>query len=296
MQSRMFSSILYRVVGRVAHIELNRPERLNAIDEYMPFEIEQAVEQANLDDSVRVILLYGKNSFCSGYDLKKFAEGERGSMLGSQKTPYDPYIDFKFMSRCNRSFMSLWHSHKPTIAKIRGVAIGGGSDMALCCDVTFIADDARIGYPPSRVWGCPTTAMWVYRVGAERAKRILLTGEILKGRRAADIGLIGQAVPDSQLDEVVDSFIQRIVTVPTNQLFFQKQVINQAIEAMGLLNTQRLATLLDGMSRHTPEGIAFQERARQVGFKQAILERDGGAETSWSDIDGGGSSGENSKL
>jgi len=178
----------------------------------------------NILSIFQVILLYGRKSFCSGYDLKKFAEAERGSALGSQSMPWDPYIDFKFMSRCNRAWMSLWHSHKPTVAKIRGVAIGGGSDMALCCDVTIAADDARIGYPPSRVWGCPTTAMWVYRVGMERAKRILFTGEILSGSRAAEIGLVGESVPDGDLDETVDELIRRMVTVPTNQLFFQKQV------------------------------------------------------------------------
>jgi enoyl-CoA hydratase len=180
--------------------------------------------------------------------------------------------------------MSLWHSHKPTICKIHGVAIGGGSDMALCCDVTYIAEDAKIGYPPSRVWGCPTTAMWVYRVGMERAKRILFKGEILSGKRAAEIGLIGEAVPAGELDKTVDDFIQNIINVPTNQLFFQKQVINQAMEQMGLLNTQRLAIVFDGMSRHTPEGVAFHKRTSEVGFKQAVKERDSGAFAVWTDI------------
>lgn len=181
--------------------------------------------------------------------------------------------------------MSLWNSHKPVICKIRGVAIGGGSDMALCCDVVVASDDARIGYPPSRVWGCPTTAMWVYRVGAERAKRILLTGQILTGREAADIGLVSQAVPDADLDRTVDELVARMVSVPTNQLFFQKQVINQAVEQLGLAATQRLATVFDGMSRHTPEGIAFQRRAKEVGFKKAVLERDSGKDTVWSNMD-----------
>jgi len=171
------------------------------------------------------------------------------------------------------------------VCKIRGVAIGGGSDMALCCDAVFSSDDARIGYPPSRVWGCPTTAMWVYRVGAERAKRILFTGEILSGSEAAKIGLIGEAVPDKELDHAVDKFINRMINVPTNQLFFQKQVINQAVEQMGLLSTQRLAIFFDGMTRHTPEGIAFQQRAMQVGFKEAVKERDSGVDAVWSNMD-----------
>lgn len=237
-----------------------------------------------------MILLYGNKVFCSGYDLKDFAEGARSGALGSQKMPWDPYQDYKFMSRCNRAWMSLWRSDKPVVCKINGVAIGGGSDMALCCDVTFIAEDAVIGYPPSRVWGCPTTAMWFYRLGMEKAKRILFTGQILTGKEAADIGLIGEAVPADRLDAAVDEFIKRIITVPTNQLFFQKQVINQAVEQMGLTSTQRLATVFDGCSRHTPEGVAFQERCQEVGFKQAVRERDTGAEAVWSNIGKSGKS------
>ena len=198
--------------------------------------------------------------------------------------PWDPYIDYKFMSRCNDAWMSLWKSLKPTIAKINGVAIGGGSDMALVCDITVATNDTLIGYPPSRVWGCPTSAMWFYRVGMERAKRILFTGEILTGEQAAHIGLIGEAVPSEELDVTVDKMIKRLVTVPTNQLFFQKQVINNAVEQMGLFQTQRLATLFDGMSRHTPEGVAFQERVHKVGFKKAVQERDEGIKAVWSDI------------
>ena len=230
-------------------------------------------------------MLSGKNVFCSGYDLKEYAEAARGSKIGSQKMPWDPYQDYKFMSRCNRAWMSIWRSDKPVICKIRGVAIGGGSDMALCADVTFADDEARIGYPPSRVWGCPTTAMWFYRVGIEKAKRIMFTGEILSGKKAADIGLIGESVPGDQLDATVEKFIQRIVNVPTNQLFFHKQVINQSVEQMGLLQSQRLATFLDGITRHTPEGIAFQKRTQEVGFKQAVKERDEGVDATWSHMD-----------
>ncbi len=233
---------------------------------------------------LQVILLSGNKVFCSGYDLKKYAEAKRGTTTGSQEMPWDPYIDFKFMNQCNEAWMSLWKSGKPTIAKINGVAIGGGSDIALCCDITVIAEDALFGYPPSRVWGCPTTAMWVYRIGMEKAKRILFVGEILSGSKAVEIGLLGEAVPAEKLDAAVEKIIKRIITVPTNQLFFQKQVINQAIEQMGLFNTQRLAIFFDGMSRHTPEGVAFQQRAYEVGFKQAIKERDMGIDAVWSNI------------
>ncbi|XP_064602790.1 probable enoyl-CoA hydratase, mitochondrial isoform X2 [Liolophura sinensis] len=278
----VFNSILYSVKNRVANIQLNRPARMNAIDHHMPRELQTAVELANENMDVKVIVLSGSKVFCSGYDLKIFAEPKRGTVPGSQTMPWDPYIDYTFMSACTNAFMSIWRSYKPVVGKISGVAIGGGSDIALLCDITVAAEDARIGYPPSRVWGCPTTAMWVYRVGLERAKRILLTGDLLTGKQAADIGLIGEAVPASQLDEAVDKVVQRLVTVPTNQMFFQKQVINNAVEMMGLFSSQRLATFMDGMTRHTPEGVAFQKRAQEVGFKEAVRERDMGVDTTWS--------------
>ena len=206
-------------------------------------------------------------------------------MIGSQEMPWDPYKDYQMMSYCNKSWMSLWHSLKPVVCKIKGVAIGGGSDMALCCDVTFIADNSRFGYPPSRVWGCPTTAMWVYRVGMEKAKRILFEGRVLSGSEAAEMGLIGESVPEAELDARVDAYIKSIIEVPLNQLFFQKQVINQAMEQMGLLNTQRLATVFDGMTRHSPEGVAFQEHAMEHGFKSSVKLRDSQKPTPWSNMD-----------
>lgn len=177
-------SIRYEVEGRVATITLNRPDRLNAIDEHMPSELRSAVEQAGADDDVHVIVLTGAGrAFCAGYDLKTFAEAP-GTNAGVQEMPWDPTVDFRMMYRNTEDFMSLWRSYKPTIAKVQGHAVAGGSDIALCCDLVVMADDARIGYPPARVWGVPTTAMWVYRLGAERAKRMLLTGDLIDGRQA----------------------------------------------------------------------------------------------------------------
>jgi enoyl-CoA hydratase len=190
--------------------------------------------------------------------------------------PWDPTVDFEMMYRNTQDFSSLWRSYKPTIAKVRGFAVAGGSDIALCCDLVVMAEDARIGYPPARVWGCPTTAMWVYRLGAERAKRMLLTGDLVDGREALRMGLVMDAAPDAELDARVDALAQRMAAVPRNQLMMHKLMINQAYDNMGLSSTQMLATLFDGIARHSPEGMWFKDRAEQVGFKQAVQERDGG--------------------
>ncbi len=271
-----YHSIQYAVDDRVATITLNRPDRLNAIDHHMPREIRAAVERAGKDDAVHVILLTGAGrAFCAGYDLMAYAQTQ-GENPGVQSMPWDPTVDFRMMYQNTLDFQSLWRSHKPTIAKVHGYAVAGGSDIALSCDLVVMANDAKIGYPPARVWGCPTTAMWVFRIGAERAKRMLLTGDLVDGRAAQAMGLVSEAVPDADLDAHVATMALRMAAVPKNQLMMQKLVINQAYENMGLVSTQVLATLCDGIARHTPEGLWFKQRAEAVGFKQAVAERDGG--------------------
>jgi enoyl-CoA hydratase len=271
-----YATLTYGTQDRKAYISLNRPERLNAIDDAMPGEIRQAVERANADESVRVIVLQGSGrAFCSGYDLQLFAEGETPERW-AQTDPWDPVRDLREMKRNTDDFFTLWRSLKPTICKVRGYAVAGGSDIALACDLLVMADDAKIGYPPARVWGCPTTAMWVYRLGAQRAKRMLLTGDLIDGATAAEWGLALEAVPESQLDARVEELADRIASVPTNQLVLQKLMVNQAYENMGLASTQLVATLFDGIARHTPEGESFEGLARSEGFHAAVEWRDSG--------------------
>jgi enoyl-CoA hydratase len=269
-------TVLYARDGRIARITLNRPDVLNAIDDAMPRALAGAVAQANADDDVHVIVLAGAGrAFCAGYDLTRYAE-QAGSNPVIQAMPWDPMKDYALMMDNTERFMSLWRSYKPVVCKVHGFAVAGGSDIALCADIVVMAEDARIGYMPARVWGCPTTAMWVYRIGAERAKRMLLTGDTIDGREAERLGLVYRAVPAAELDATVDALASRMATVPRNQLMMQKLVINQAIERMGLGTTQMIATLFDGITRHSPEGVAFRQRAQTVGWKQAVQERDAG--------------------
>lgn len=271
-----FGTVLYEAADRVATITLNRPERFNAINETMPDDLAAAIAHANRANSVHVIVLTGAGrGFCGGYDLKAFAE-TKGTNPGVQDMPWDPMIDYAFMGHCTQQFMSIWRCHKPVIARIQGDAVAGGSDIALCCDIIIMNETARIGYPPARVWGCPTTAMWVYRLGAEKAKRMLFTGDLVSGREAEQMGLIYKAVPADELDGAVRKLADRIRGVPKNQLMMMKLMVNQAYENMGLSSTQQIATLFDGITRHSPEGIQFKQRAEEVGFKQAVAERDSG--------------------
>jgi enoyl-CoA hydratase len=271
-----FSTLKYAVAGRIARITLNRPARLNAIDDRMPREIRRAIEAANADDRAHVIVLAGAGrAFCAGYDLKQFAEGDATNRW-NQPMPWDPMQDYRGMKANTDDFFAIWRSYKPVICKVHGYAVAGGSDIALCADIVIMAEDARIGYMPARVWGCPTTAMWVYRLGAEKAKRMLLTGDTVDGRTAEKMGLVYQAVPAKDLNATVDALARRMAGVPKNQLMMQKLMINQAYENMGLASTQMMATLFDGITRHSPEGIWFRNYAAQHGFHAAVKWRDSG--------------------
>jgi len=270
------AKVLYERDGRIARITLNRPDVLNAIDDDVPRELAVCVEQADKDRQVHVIVLAGAGrAFCAGYDLAYYAQAA-GTNSATQKMPWDPMKDYAFMMRNTELFMSLFRSKRPVIAKVHGFAVAGGSDIALCSDVIVMAEDARIGYMPVRVWGCPTTAMWLYRLGPEKAKRMLFTGDKIDGREAEKLGLVLKAVPADRLDEEVDALAHRMAGVPQNQLMMQKLVINQALYNMGLQTTQMIATVFDGITRHSPEGINFKHRAEEKGWKQAVDERDQG--------------------
>ena len=271
-----YTTLKYAVTGRIARITLNRPARLNAINDKMPREIRRAVEAANDDDRVHVIVLAGAGkAFCAGYDLKQFAEGDPDNRW-TQPMPWDPMRDYRGMKANTDDFFSIWRSYKPVICKVHGYAVAGGSDIALCADIVIMAEDAKIGYMPARVWGCPTTAMWVYRLGAEKAKRMLLTGDTVDGKAAKAMGLVYDAVPAAKLDAAVNALAKRMAGVPKNQLMMQKLMINQAYENMGLANTQMIATLFDGIARHSPEGVWFRKYAEKHGFHAAVKWRDSG--------------------
>ncbi len=288
--------VRYEVRDRVARLTLDRPERGNGITRRLIEELVACVERADLDPEVHVLLLSGEGSgFCGGYDLVESAEGmgegtaaaaARGAPSGSPLDPvvmaanhdpagtWDAMVDYAMMSRNVRGFMSLFHCGKPVVCMVHGFCVAGGTDMALCSDLLVIAQDAKIGYPPARVWGSPTTALWAQRVGAQRAKRLLFTGDSLSGAEALEWGLAIEAPPAERLRERTEILLERIARVPVNQLMMMKLLVNQALYAQGLHSTQVLGTVFDGIARHTAEGFAFQRRAAEAGFREAVRERD----------------------
>jgi len=288
-------TLTYERDGRIARITLDRPDRGNGITLEMPRELAACVERANLDPEVHAIALAGNGTgFCGGYDLGSAeafgaADESRESRVESPGSPtdpstiaanhdpnstWDPVTDFQMMSRNVRGFMSLFHSEKPVICKVHGYCVAGGTDMALCSDLLVVADDAKIGYPPARVWGVPTTALWAYKLGPTRAKRLLLTGDSISGREAVSWGLATDWAPASELDQAFESLLERVARIPINQLVMHKLLINQALYSQGLAATQAMGTFFDGIARHTPEGFDFTRTAAEAGFKEAVRARD----------------------
>lgn len=272
-----YETILYERDGAVATITLNRPERLNTIVPPMPDELEQAVIAANRDREVRVIILRGAGrAFCAGFDFSDDL-GHFKDVLYTDGQ-WDPGKDFIAATSAFTGpvpkFMSLWRSPKPVIAQVHGWCVGGGSDMALCADIVIAADDAQIGTPYSRVWGCYLTGMWLYRLGLTRAKWHALTGEPLSGTQAAEVELINRAVPFEQLEAEVRSCAERLAQLPPAQLAAMKLIVNQVYENMGLHSTQLLGPMLDGFMRNIPESLQFVDTAAKQGVAAAVTQRD----------------------
>jgi enoyl-CoA hydratase len=253
----------------VASIVLTRAAEYNTITPTLRDELGAAIDQADADDAARVILLRAEGpAFCAGYGL------DWSTAAQSEERRWDSVRDHRMMSKFVDTYMKLWYASKPTIAAVQGWCIAGGTDLVLCADIVIAGEGASFGYPPARVWGTPTTAMWVYRMGLERAKRYLLTGDEIPAPEAARVGLILEAVPDTELQDHAMGLAKRMALLPTTQLVMLKLLCNQTAENMGMASTRLAGTLFDGIARHTQEGLDFVARAQDVGFRQAVRERD----------------------
>src|SRR3954454_4247487 len=274
-----YETLLYGVEDAIATITLNRPDTLNTIVPPMPEELEAAVHEAGRDAAVKVIVLRGAGrAVCAGFD---FGDGfHHWDEALTTDGRWDPGKDFQFAVQRPDApvpkFMSMWRSPKPVIAQVHGWCVGGGSDMALCADLVIASEDARIGTPYSRVWGCYLTGMWLYRLGLTKAKEVALTGRPLSGREAADCDLINRAVPFAELEQTVADEAKALAALPASQLAAMKLIVNQAYENMGLASTQALGPILDGLMRNTREAERFVATAAEGGVGAAVAERDGG--------------------
>jgi len=257
----------------VRSIVLCRPEAYNTITPELRDELGAAIDEADADPGVKVILLRAEGrAFCAGYGLDWSTELQAEQAQSGRV--WDSVADYQVMSTFVGVYQKLWYASKPTLAAVQGWCLCGGTDLVLWADLIVAADTAVFGYPASRVWGVPTTAMWVYRIGFEKAKRYLLTGDEIPAPEAARIGLILEAVPEDELEGRAMDLAVRMAKLPLNQLQMIKLSTNQVAENMGIASLRTLNMLLDGVARHTQEGLDFVEQSRELGFREAVRRRD----------------------
>ena len=274
------SVVRYEEGDDIAIITLDRPEKLNTLTEAVVQGVADGFDRATESRAVRAIVLRGEGRvFTAGYDLVVGEAGGWGSPYDAPRVDHregawDPVRDYQFMNHNVQRFMKIWHCPKPVIGQIHGFAVGGATDLVLCCDQLYMADDAYIGYAPSRVFGTPTTMIWIYRLGLEHAKQYLLTGRAIDAETALRIGLVSEVHPAAELPARVEEAARRFRHIPANQLALNKLLINQAFENMGLRTTQLLGTLFDGVTRHTEEAYRWAESFQEKGFREVIRERD----------------------
>ena len=306
----MAEPVLYEERDDIAIITLNRPEKKNTLTDAVIQGIADGIDAATRSPDVVAIVVRGAGgTLTAGYDLtpgpaagaatatatgaatdpedRSGAGGaDGGDMTSGWTTPYgargptpragawDPVRDYQFMGNNVRRFMKLWECPKPVLGEITGWAVGGATDLVLCADLLYMASDAHIGYAPSRIFGTPTTMMWVYRLGLEHAKQFLLTGRAIAAPTAHRIGLVSQVCAPDEISAVVEEEARRFRHIPANQLALNKLLVNQAFENMGLRTSQMLGTFFDGMTRHTEEAYRWVESFAERGFREVIRERD----------------------
>ncbi|HZT65837.1 MAG TPA: crotonase/enoyl-CoA hydratase family protein [Acidimicrobiales bacterium] len=278
----MPEAVLYEESGGIAVVTLNRPDKLNTLNEAVIQGVADAVDRAAESTAARAVVLRGAGrTFSAGYDLDFeardpgfHAHGYGAPSVEARPGAWDPVRDYHMMSHNARRFMRIWECPKPVIAELHGWAVGGATDLLLCCDLIFMAEDAHLGYAPSRIFGTPTTMLWVYRVGLEHAKEFLLSGDAIDAPTAHRIGLVSKLFPGGALHEETMSYASRFQHIPANQLALNKLLINQAFENMGLRTTQLLGTFFDGVTRHTEEAYRWVEDFSRLGFRETIRRRD----------------------
>ena len=270
--------VLYEERDGIALIAINRPEKKNTLTDAVIQGIADGIDQASRSDEVAAVVLRGVgDTFTAGYDLTAGGDWDNpydAPRVEQRDGAWDPVRDYYFMGNNVRRFMSIWHCPKPVLGEIRGWAVGGATDLVLCCDQLYMAEDAHIGYAPSRIYGTPTTMLWVYRLGLEHAKQFLLTGRAIDAPTAHRIGLVSHVVPPEELSTFIEEEAKLYKNIPANQLALNKLLINQAYENMGLRTTQMLGTFFDGVTRHTEEAYRWTEKFGEQGFRETIRDRD----------------------
>lgn len=276
LNSTQFVSL--SISNQIARVTLHRPERRNALSWELLTELRGALLEADDLRSVSVIVLEGSGpDFCAGYDMHsayaRYATEEAAS--GAYRSGSGSFDDDVWkLERFQELVRTPFSLHKPVIAKVQGHCVAGGTDLALYCDFVIAADNARIGFPATRAMGSPPNHMWIYNVGPQWAKRLLLSGDVVSGADAAKIGLVVAAVPAEQLEQEVMSVAGRLASVDPELLATNKRIVNIALEVAGAGTMARIAAEMDARAHLTRAKREFDTDVSERGFKAAVKRRD----------------------
>ena len=275
-----FENIRYEVENGRARITLNRPEKLNALSKDLLYELNEALWEADDNTAVHCVILKGEGrAFSAGYDLGGTPQTIGFSRLRSEENTYrgsrSVDDDAWQMERAQRNRMAIFDMHKPVIAQVHGYCLAGGTDVALLCDMIICADDTKIGFPPARDLGALPNNMWLYNVGPQWAKRLMLTGDSITGAEAQQIGLVLKAVAPEHLESEVEQLADRLALIDPDLLSANKRIINQGLELMGARTLQRMAVENDVRGHNTAAALGWGNRVAELGLKGALQQRDG---------------------
>ena len=254
-------------VPHVRRITLNRPEKRNALNHALRGQVIHALEQADMDPDVRVMIVRGAGkSFSAGYDLGGGNEG--------QELPWHTAGgDGHWPRQVTEGWMRIWDLAKPVIAQVHGHCLAGGSELATCCDLVYMAEDAQMGYPAVR-FGVPDMHFHAWFVGMRKAMEMMVTGDALSGVEAARLGWANAAFPAQELEGRVLELAQRIVAVPADLVQLNKRTVHRQMEIMGLRSGIRAGTELCALGTHQKSMHEFLANIRAKGLTQALQERD----------------------
>lgn len=257
--------------SRIVRITLNRPEKLNALSTALLRELFDARDRFDADPEAVCLIIKGAGrAFSSGYDL-----GSATLEPGAVQTA--PTIDSirRNMNWTVEEYVKLWNLRKPTIAQLHGYCLSGGTELSSMCDFIVAAEDTKIGHIAGRYQGTlRTNSLWPWTIGLRRSKEILMTGDLIDGRKAAEWGMINEAVPAAELDDAVTDLARRVIRIPLPILTLHKHSVNRWFEVQGIYAALRSAVDFDAMGGFTGVGEEFRAIVQEKGLKEALAWRD----------------------
>lgn len=248
----------------IALLTLNRPEKMNALSGELITELRDAIERAEDDDSVRVVVLTGAGdaAFSAGYDIDP--EGDGGDAVPTVDSLLDNFEDSTVHVH------AIWDCNKPVIAAVDGYCLAGGSDIAMACDMVIASEDSEFGYPGLRMAGVPPTLIYPFVMNLHEAKEMLFSGKVVDAERAKDLGMINRVVPGDDLFDTVLEEVDEIRKMPGNNVRMLKHIVNGVAEMQGAKPMFKYSEMFDTLGHQTEYGKEYYRIAESEGIEAAL--------------------------